>query len=84
MALYSDALIVGSAWLLLGVTTYGIYRRRKGLSLTESAKVSLPVPVGAEPVEYAGIKLFYRWDKPLLTEVEVQTLTPRPNYIQYQ
>ncbi len=37
-----------------------------------------------EPVEYAGIKLFYRWDKPLLTEAEVQGLTPRPNYIQYQ
>ena len=37
-----------------------------------------------EPVEYAGIKLFYRWDKPLLTEAEVQGLLPRPNYIQYQ
>jgi hypothetical protein len=37
-----------------------------------------------EPVEYAGIKLFYRWDKPLLTEAEVQALLPRPNYIQYQ
>jgi hypothetical protein len=37
-----------------------------------------------EPVEYAGIKLFYRWDKPLLTEAEIQQLTPRPNYIQYQ
>jgi hypothetical protein len=37
-----------------------------------------------EPVEYAGIKLFYRWDKPLLTEADVQALLPRPNYIQYQ
>jgi len=37
-----------------------------------------------EPVEYAGIKLFYRWDKPMLTEAEVQALTPRPNYVQYQ
>lgn len=37
-----------------------------------------------EPVEYAGIKLFYRWDAPMLTEAQVQALTPRPNYIQYQ
>ena len=37
-----------------------------------------------ELVEYAGIKLFYRWDKPLLTEAEVQALIPRPHYIQYQ
>ncbi len=37
-----------------------------------------------EPVEYHGIKLFYRWDKPLLTEAEIQALIPRPHYIQYQ
>jgi hypothetical protein len=37
-----------------------------------------------EPVEYAGVKLFYRWDEPLLTEAEIQALIPRPNYIQYQ
>jgi hypothetical protein len=36
------------------------------------------------PPQYAGIKLFYRWDKPMLTEAQVQALTPRPNYIQYQ
>jgi len=37
-----------------------------------------------EPVEFHGIKLFYRWDKPVLTEAEVQALSPRPHYIQYQ
>lgn len=37
-----------------------------------------------EPVEYAGIKLFYRWDKPLLSEAEVQALTPRPHVVIYQ
>lgn len=37
-----------------------------------------------EPVEYGGIKLFYRWDKPMMTEAEIQALVPRPNYIQYQ
>jgi len=42
------------------------------------------VHIKNEPVEYAGVKLFYRWDEPLLTEAEIQALVPRPNYIQYQ
>ena len=40
--------------------------------------------VANQLVEYAGIKLFYRWDKPMMTEAEVQGLTPRPHYIMYQ
>ena len=40
--------------------------------------------IANDMVEFAGIKLFYRWDKPMLTEAEVQALVPRPNYIQYQ
>jgi basic amino acid/polyamine antiporter, APA family len=55
MALYTDALIVGSAWLVLGSITYVLYRRRKGLSLTETSVVKLPRPVGAEPVKYAAV-----------------------------
>jgi APA family basic amino acid/polyamine antiporter len=55
MALYRDALIVGSIWLVLGLITYVVYRRRKHLSLTETAVVKLPVPVGAEPVRYAAV-----------------------------
>jgi basic amino acid/polyamine antiporter, APA family len=55
MALYTDALIVGSLWLALGFATYAIYRWRKGLSLTESTTVKLPTPVGAEPVRYAAV-----------------------------
>ncbi len=55
MALYSDALIVGSLWLALGFGTYLLYRRSKGLSLTETTVVKLPAPVGAEPVRYAAV-----------------------------
>jgi APA family basic amino acid/polyamine antiporter len=55
MALYSDALIVGSLWLLLGSITFFLYRRKKGLSLTETTTVKLPTPVGAEPVRYAAV-----------------------------
>jgi basic amino acid/polyamine antiporter, APA family len=55
MALYTDALIVGVIWLLLGSITYVLYRRRKGLSLTQTTVVKLPTPVGAEPVRYASV-----------------------------
>jgi basic amino acid/polyamine antiporter, APA family len=55
MALYVNALIVGSIWLTLGLTTYVLFRRRKGLSLTETTTVKLPPPIGAMPVEYASV-----------------------------
>jgi len=55
MALYTDALIAGVIWLVLGSLTYVVYRRRKGLSLTETTVVQLPTPVGAEPVRYASV-----------------------------
>jgi hypothetical protein len=59
MALNLETLLVGSGWLLVGVTTYVIYRRRRNLSLTESRKVTLPTPVGAAPVEYASVVLAF-------------------------
>jgi basic amino acid/polyamine antiporter, APA family len=55
MALYTDALIAGVIWLVLGGITYAVYRRRKGLSLTETTVIKLPTPVGAEPVSYASV-----------------------------
>jgi APA family basic amino acid/polyamine antiporter len=55
MALNIETLIVGSIWLLLGTITYFFYRRSKNLTLTETAVVQLPAPVGKAPVEYAGV-----------------------------
>jgi hypothetical protein len=37
-----------------------------------------------EPVQYAGIKLFYRNDKPMLSPAEVLKLDPTPRVIIYQ
>lgn len=34
--------------------------------------------------EYAGFKLFYRWDKPLMTPAEVQALARPPDLVIYQ
>lgn len=33
---------VGLAWMVVGLVIYAIYRRRNGLSLTQSAGKSLP------------------------------------------
>jgi APA family basic amino acid/polyamine antiporter len=55
MALDVETLIAGSIWLGLGLISYYFFRRSRNLSLTETRVVQLPVPVGAAPVEYAGV-----------------------------
>ena len=40
--------------------------------------------VAREPVQYAGIKLFYKNDKPLMPPADVLTLKPVPSVIIYQ
>jgi hypothetical protein len=47
----------------------------------QAAYRSFVVP---EPVQYAGFKLFYKNDKPMMTPKEVLELWPAPLYIQYQ
>ncbi len=37
-----------------------------------------------EPVQYAGFKLFYKNDKPMMTPAQVLKLWPVPVYVQYQ
>jgi len=55
MGLYTTTLFVGMGWMALGFASYYLFRRRKGLELTETSKVTLPPVVGAEPVRYAGV-----------------------------
>ncbi len=42
------------------------------------------VIVTRRPVQYAGLKLFYKNDKPMMTPAQILTLRPLPVYIQYQ
>jgi hypothetical protein len=37
-----------------------------------------------EPIEFAGVKLFYKQDRPLMTPAEILALTPSPDVIIYQ
>jgi basic amino acid/polyamine antiporter, APA family len=55
MALHRDVFLAGMAWLAFGLTTYVVYRRSKGLSLTETHLVKLPSPAGVAPVAYEGV-----------------------------
>jgi APA family basic amino acid/polyamine antiporter len=48
-------LVSGVLWLALGVTLYVLYRRRQGLSLTETVKVVMPKPVVEHEVEYESV-----------------------------
>jgi hypothetical protein len=42
------------------------------------------VIVEQRPVQFAGLKLFYKNDKPMLTPAEIVRMLPTPAYIQYQ
>jgi basic amino acid/polyamine antiporter, APA family len=48
-------LVAGAIWLAIGITTYVVYRRRQGLSLTETHKVVTPKPVVEHEVEYDSV-----------------------------
>ncbi|MGE5636479.1 MAG: universal stress protein, partial [Nocardioidaceae bacterium] len=48
-------LVSGLLWLTLGITVYVVYRRRQGLSLTETVKVVLPTPAVEHEVEYESV-----------------------------
>lgn len=62
MALNTRTLIIGSAWMLIGISTYLIYRRRQGLPLAETHKVVLPEPLGVEEIEYRSVLVAFEDD----------------------
>ena len=50
-----ETFVAGSIWLAIGITTYVLFRRRQGLSLTETHKVITPKPAVEHEVEYESI-----------------------------
>ena len=54
-ALDLRVLVAGVLWMGLGVAIYVVYRRRQGLSLTETHKVVMPKPVVEHEVEYESV-----------------------------
>ncbi len=45
----------GTAWLLLGILIYVVYRRRQGLDLVSTHKVAIPQPVVDHEAEYDSV-----------------------------
>jgi APA family basic amino acid/polyamine antiporter len=48
-------LIAGTVWLVVGVASYVLYRRRLGLSLTQTTKIVVPGPIVEREVEYESV-----------------------------
>ena len=54
-ALNLETLVTGAVWLTAGMTVYVLYRRRQGLSLTETTKIVLPKLAVEHEVEYESV-----------------------------
>jgi basic amino acid/polyamine antiporter, APA family len=54
-ALNLATLITGTIWLAVGVASYVLYRRNQGLSLTQTAKIVVPLPAVEHEVEYESV-----------------------------
>ena len=50
-----ETLVAGTAWLGAGMALYVAFRRRHGLSLTQTAKVVVPEPIVEREVEYESV-----------------------------
>jgi APA family basic amino acid/polyamine antiporter len=46
-------------WLALGMTVYVVYRKRLGMTLTETRKVVLPEPIVDHEVEYESVLVVF-------------------------
>jgi APA family basic amino acid/polyamine antiporter len=68
MALNTRTLVIGSAWMLIGIATYLLYRRNQGLPVTETVKVVLPEPLGVTEVEYQSVLVAFDDDEPFSEE----------------
>jgi APA family basic amino acid/polyamine antiporter len=54
-----ETLVTGTLWLALGMTVYVAYRRRLGLTLTETRKIVLPEPIVEREVEYESVLVVF-------------------------
>ena len=57
-----DTFVAGTIWLAIGITTYVLFRRRQGLSLTETHKVITPKPAVEHEVEYESVLVAFEDD----------------------
>jgi len=68
MALNTRTLLIGSAWMAIGIVIYLLYRRFQGLPVTKTVKVVLPEALGVEEVEYRSVLVPIEDDAPFSEE----------------
>jgi basic amino acid/polyamine antiporter, APA family len=54
-ALHLDVALAGSAWLVIGIAFYMLYRRNQGLDLVTTTKIAVPAPVTEREAEYESV-----------------------------
>jgi APA family basic amino acid/polyamine antiporter len=69
MALNTRTLVIGSAWMLIGLAIYLLYRRGQGLGLRQTVKVVMPEPLGVEEIEYRSVLVAFEEDEPFSAEM---------------
>jgi basic amino acid/polyamine antiporter, APA family len=69
MALNTRTLLIGSAWMLIGLAIYTLYRRSQGLGLRQTVKVVMPEPLGVEEIEYQSVLVAFEDDEPFSEEM---------------
>jgi APA family basic amino acid/polyamine antiporter len=69
MALNPRTMVIGTAWMVLGLGIYMLYRRNQRLPLSETVKVVLPEPLGVEEIEYRSVLLAFRDNQPFSKEM---------------
>jgi APA family basic amino acid/polyamine antiporter len=69
MALNTRTLMIGSGWMLVGLTIYFFYRRNQGLGLRQTVKVVMPEPIGVEEIEYRSVLVGFEDGEPFSEEM---------------
>jgi basic amino acid/polyamine antiporter, APA family len=69
MALNTRTLVIGTAWMLIGLGIYVLYRRSQGLGLRQTVKVVMPEPLGVEEIEYRSVMVAFEDDEPFSEEM---------------
>jgi len=69
MALNTRTLLIGSAWMLVGLAIYALYRRSQRLGLRQTVKVVTPEPLGVEEMEYRSVLVAFEDDEPFSEEM---------------
>jgi len=69
MALNTRTLLIGMAWMVIGLAIYMLYRRSQGLGLRQTVKVLTPEPLGVEEIEYRSVLVGFEDDEPFSEEM---------------